>query len=80
MADKKEKRIDKVKLNNTVEKAVGQIVKRESDIMRRISRLAITHDSVPTHTPVDWLDCFYLYDDGLNKKLYVWISNAWTEI
>ena len=42
-----------------------------------LKRILKTRDSVPTYTPRKVLDCFYLYKNGTDYRLYIYINNEW---
>lgn len=43
-----------------------------------LTRLLKTNSTVPTHIPRKFIDCFYLYWDGLTTyELYIYINNSW---
>jgi len=48
--------------------------------LERMKRLVDSKDSVPTHTPSNFMEQFYLYLNGSTRKLYVWINKGWLEI
>jgi hypothetical protein len=43
-----------------------------------LKRVIKTNTSKPTHTPKKFVDCFWLYWDGLTTyELYIYINNSW---
>ena len=45
--------------------------------VKKLRSLLKVSSNVPTHTPRSFDDMFWLYDDGVTKKLYVWFNGAW---
>lgn len=49
-------------------------------VLNTARRLKQDESTVPTHTPKNFLDQFYLYLNGGTRKMYVWINKAWLEL
>lgn len=65
--------------DNSVDSSLDKNNEIESFIpeLTAIRRLKQDSDSVPTHTPKNFIDQFYLYLNGSTRKLYVWINKGW---
>lgn len=42
--------------------------------------LLTTNSTVPTHIPRKWYEQFWLYKNGADYKLYIYINNEWKSV
>jgi hypothetical protein len=45
-----------------------------------LKKVMKTNSSTPSHTPKNFLECFYLYKSGSTYRLYIYIDNTWKYI
>ena len=38
------------------------------------------NNSVPTHTPKKFVDCFWVRDNSGTKELYIYVGGSWEQI
>lgn len=59
---------------------IANAVKAVEEYLPLIQSLRTVRQPVgtaPTYTPKNWLEMFVFYDDGTNRRLYVWVGTTW---
>ena len=51
-----------------------------SILLNNLRNVLKTNTTIPTYIPKNFLESFYLYTDGTDSKLYVYINNIWENI
>lgn len=68
-------------INNTKDKTNNFILPNTDQ--QYINDLKYTfkiNNSVPTHTPKKFVDCFWVRDNSVTKELYIYVGGSWKQI
>jgi hypothetical protein len=73
----KQIKINKVKEPNIDFSLFKQKSEKADILINKVRELLITYDTEPDYIPKNSLECFYLYKNGTDYRLYIYINNEW---